>query len=278
MERAGHAQSRQCQQPVRVYRFLRDECGAQFIQFIPIVERRHVDGVPYGDTVTERSITAEQYGQFLVAVFEESGYGAISAKSTCRCSMWRWPTGMANPRDCVSSISKTCGTTLALEHNGDLYSCDHFVEPQHKLGNIHETHMIELVASDQQVKFGHDKFDTLPKYCLECDVRFTCHGGCPKDRFITTPAGEPGLNSVCGLQAILPSHQPAYAVDGAIAAPKSRSVRTHTILCNEESRVAGAPAPRPTATIPAPVAAAGNSSIAMGLRTPNLEGTYLKQQ
>ena len=183
------------EQPVRVYRFLRDECGAHFIQFIPIVERHHVDGVPYGDAVTERSITAEQYGHFLVAVFEEwvrrdIGEVYVQMFDVALANWYGEPAGL-----CV--FSKTCGTALALEHNGDLYSCDHFVEPQHKLGNIHETHMIELVASDQQVKFGRDKFDTLPNYCLECDVRFTCHGGCPKDRFITTPAGEPGLNYLC---------------------------------------------------------------------------------
>ena len=78
-----------------------------------------------------------------------------------------------------------------------MYSCDHFVEPAYKLGNILETEMIELVASPQQRKFGQDKFDTLPQYCLECDVRFACHGGCPKDRFISTPDGEPGLNYLC---------------------------------------------------------------------------------
>jgi uncharacterized protein len=83
---------------------------------------------------------------------------------------------------------------LALEHNRDLYSCDHFVEPAYRLGNIQETHMIELVASDRQRKFGVDKYDTLPRYCLDCRVRFACHGGCPKDRFILTPNGEPGLN------------------------------------------------------------------------------------
>jgi uncharacterized protein len=86
---------------------------------------------------------------------------------------------------------------LALEHNGDLYSCDHFVEPNFLLGNIQEEHMIELVSSDQQVQFGLDKRDTLPKYCLECDVRFACHGECPKNRFIQTPDGENGLNYLC---------------------------------------------------------------------------------
>jgi uncharacterized protein len=94
-------------------------------------------------------------------------------------------------------FAPTCGNALALEHNGDLYSCDHFVEPDYLLGNIKETHMIELVASDQQRKFGQDKMTTLPRYCQECEVRFACHGGCPKNRFIKTPGGEPGLNYLC---------------------------------------------------------------------------------
>jgi uncharacterized protein len=93
--------------------------------------------------------------------------------------------------------SETCGLALALEHTGDVYSCDHFVEPRHKLGNITERHLGELVASPQQRQFGLDKRETLPPYCLECDVRFACHGGCPKDRFISTPAGDPGLNYLC---------------------------------------------------------------------------------
>jgi uncharacterized protein len=84
-----------------------------------------------------------------------------------------------------------------MEHNGDLYSCDHFVEEGYRLGNITETSMAELVASEQQLAFGLAKRDTLPRYCRECDVRFACHGGCPKDRFIETPDGEPGLNYLC---------------------------------------------------------------------------------
>jgi uncharacterized protein len=99
------------------------------------------------------------------------------------------------PGLCVHT--ETCGQALALEHTGDLYSCDHFVEPDYKLGNIAFTHMLELVASPQQRQFGLDKRDTLPRYCLECDVRFACHGGCPKDRFVATPDGEPGLNYLC---------------------------------------------------------------------------------
>jgi uncharacterized protein len=183
------------EQPIKVYRFLRDECGATFIQFIPIVERLHENGVPFGSAVTDRSVTAQQYGQFLIDVFEEWVRRDIAKVyvqmfDVALANWYGEPSGL-----CV--FSKTCGTALALEHNGDLYSCDHFVEPAYRLGNINETHLIELVASDQQLKFGRDKFDTLPKYCLDCPVRFACHGGCPKDRFITTPDGEPGLNYLC---------------------------------------------------------------------------------
>jgi uncharacterized protein len=99
------------------------------------------------------------------------------------------------PGLCVHS--ETCGVALALEHTGDLYSCDHFVEPKFKLGNIKEQHMLELVNSPRQQQFGRDKRDTLPQFCLDCDVRFACHGGCPKDRFIETPSGDPGLNYLC---------------------------------------------------------------------------------
>jgi uncharacterized protein len=181
--------------PLEVYRFLRDECDARFIQFIPIVERLHEHGVPFGNAVTDRSVTARQYGQFLIDVFEEWVRRDIAKVyvqmfDVALANWYGEPSGL-----CV--FSKTCGMALALEHNGDLYSCDHFVEPKHKLGNINQTHMIELIASDQQLKFGRDKFDTLPKYCLNCDVRFACHGACPKDRFITTPDGEPGLNYLC---------------------------------------------------------------------------------
>jgi uncharacterized protein len=94
-------------------------------------------------------------------------------------------------------FAPTCGNAMALEHNGDLYSCDHFVEPKYKLGNIKETSMLELVGSEQQRKFGQDKHDTLPRYCQRCEVRFACNGGCPKDRFINTADGEPGLNYLC---------------------------------------------------------------------------------
>ena len=194
-----------------VYRFLRDECEARFMQFIPIIERvaeATEDGsVPWtswrdrplyvqqGDRVTGRSVTAEQYGRFLIDVFEE-----WVRRDVGEVYVQMFDVALANwvgepPSLCIHS--ETCGLALALEHTGDLYSCDHFVEPAFRLGNIKEHHMLELVASDRQRQFGLDKRDTLPRYCLECDVRFACHGGCPKDRFIDTPDGDPGLNYLC---------------------------------------------------------------------------------
>ena len=206
--------------PLEIYRFFRDVLGAQFMQFIPIVERltpeqaaaSYAIADPWhswrdrplytqaGDVVTERSITAVQYGAFLKTIFDE-----WVRRDVARVYVQMFDVALANwagapPGLCVHS--RTCGLALAVEHNGDLYSCDHFVEPEYYLGNIRQEHLIELVTSDKQQQFGRDKFDTLPRYCRECDVRFACHGGCPKDRFIHTPDGEPGLNYLCtGYQA-----------------------------------------------------------------------------
>jgi uncharacterized protein len=97
----------------------------------------------------------------------------------------------------VCVFSETCGGAVALEHNGDVHSCDHYVEPGYLLGNINDTPLGDLVRSERQVQFGRDKRDTLHQYCRDCEVRFACHGGCPKNRFTTTPDGEPGLNYLC---------------------------------------------------------------------------------
>src|SRR5690606_154129 len=139
-----------------------------------------------------RSVTAEQYGRFLTDIFDE-----WVRRDVGRVYVQMFDVALANWVGAPSGLcvhSRTCGVALAVEHNGDLYSCDHFVEPNYYLGNIKQEHLIELVASEKQVQFGRDKFDTLPAYCRMCDVRFACHGGCPKDRFIHTPDGEPGLN------------------------------------------------------------------------------------
>ncbi|MEY3866559.1 MAG: hypothetical protein RLZZ338_450 [Cyanobacteriota bacterium] len=184
--------------PLEVYRFFRDELGADFIQFIPIIERVNEDGstlVQSGNQVTARSVKPEQFGQFLNSVFDE-----WVRRDVGKVFIQHFDAALANwvgvqPGVCI--FSKTCGNALALEHNGDLYSCDHFVEPDYKLGNIQETPMIELIASERQRQFGYAKFDTLPQYCRNCEVRFACNGGCPKNRFIDTPDGEMGLNYLC---------------------------------------------------------------------------------
>ena len=196
-----------------VYTFLRDALGADFIQFIPIIERATAetlqianngwgDGVvgrplytQDGSLVTERSVTAEQYGSFMVDVFEEwvrrdIGRVFLQLFDTTLAHFYGASGGM-----CVHA--ETCGTLLAIEHNGDLYSCDHYVEPDYLLGNIKERPLLDLIVLSQQTKFGQDKRDTLTRQCLSCDVRFACNGGCPKDRFIESMDGEPGLHYLC---------------------------------------------------------------------------------
>jgi uncharacterized protein len=200
---------------LKVYRFLRDDLCAVFIQFIPIVERVTPEMLPMadsgwgvrakdrplyrqtGDAVTHRSVTGDQYGQFLMDVFEEwarRDVGDVFVQMF-DTALAHW-LGMDQAGLCVHA--KTCGSALALEHNGDLYSCDHYVEPDYLLGSIAEGRaMLDLVTSPAQEAFGNAKLDTLPQYCLDCDVRFACNGGCPKDRFATTPDGDPGLHYLC---------------------------------------------------------------------------------
>lgn len=184
--------------PLEVYRYFRDDLGTRHIQFIPIVERVNSDGrtrFQEGTAVTERSVTAEQWGRFLTAIFDEwvrRDVGTVFVQMF-DAALASWVG--APPSLCI--FAETCGNAVALEHNGDVYSCDHFVEPKHLLGNIAVTPMAELVGSERQRAFGNAKRDTLPRYCRECPVRFACHGECPKNRFILTPDGEPGLNYLC---------------------------------------------------------------------------------
>jgi uncharacterized protein len=181
--------------PLEVYRFLRDEVGTQFIQFIPIVERDNETGFQEGERITPRSVTGEQYGRFLTAIFDEwvhHDVGHVFVQIFDE-ALAAWSGN--RPGLCI--FGETCGTALAMEHNGDVYSCDHYVEPKHKLGNMQFIPLTKLVGSEQQRQFGQAKLDTLPRYCRECEVRFICNGGCPKDRTLTTPDGEPGLNYLC---------------------------------------------------------------------------------
>ncbi len=181
--------------PLEVYRFFRDELIAQYIQFIPIVERENETGFQEGNTVTDRSVRPEQWGRFLVAIFDEWIKGDVGRMFVLNfdAALAGW-LGMAGT---VCVFGPTCGLGVALEHNGDLYSCDHFVEPDHFLGNILETPLIELVSSEKQRRFGMAKRDTLPRYCRACEFLAICNGECPKNRFVMTPDGEAGLNYLC---------------------------------------------------------------------------------
>lgn len=178
-----------------VYRFLRDDLGARYLQLIPIVERDNDTGFQEGDTVTDRSVTAEQWGRFLIEVFDEWARHDVGEVfvTTFDAALAKW-LGVAGGM-CV--FDETCGNALALEHNGDVYSCDHFVEPKYLLGNVLTTQLVELIAKPEQRAFGDTKRDSLPCYCRECPVRFACNGECPKNRFILTPDGEAGLNYLC---------------------------------------------------------------------------------
>ncbi|MDX2344091.1 MAG: SPASM domain-containing protein, partial [Acidimicrobiia bacterium] len=180
---------------LEVYRFLRDGAGAQFMQFIPIVERDNETGFQEGTAVTERSVSGSGYGRFMIEVFEEwvrldVGQVFVQLFDVALAAWVGAPVGL-----CV--FAETCGNALALEHNGDLYSCDHFVEPQHLVGNLADSKLGEMVASPQQRAFGSAKRDTLPDQCRGCEVRFMCNGGCPKNRFTGTADGQPGLNYLC---------------------------------------------------------------------------------
>jgi len=196
---------RNSQHPVEVYRFLK-EIGSGFIQFIPIVERRAASGSSdglvlikpsFGDAaeVTEWSVEPKAYGTFLSRIFDE-----WVKKDVGRVFVQLFDVALESWMGMDASLcvfKKTCGSALAMEHTGDLYSCDHFVYPENKLGNIMETALENLVDSPQQKAFGQAKSESLPRMCRTCEVRFACNGECPKHRFLTTPDGEPGLNYLC---------------------------------------------------------------------------------
>ncbi|HMD29849.1 MAG TPA: anaerobic sulfatase maturase [Steroidobacteraceae bacterium] len=209
-----------------VYRFFRDDLGAKWVQFIPIVERASEETLAIanqgwseqpgrkrllytqtGNLVTQRTVGAEQYGRFLVDIFEEwlrHDVGSVYVQ------LFDVTLEAYFGRHLLCIHAPTCGYGPALEHNGDLYACDHFVEPKFKLGNIHKIHMLELVASPQMRKFGQDKADSLTPQCQRCEVKSLCHGGCPKDRFAVSRDGDSGHNYLCaGLELFFKHTRPA---------------------------------------------------------------------
>jgi uncharacterized protein len=176
--------------PLQVYRFFK-QIDAQYISFLPMVERQ--PDTEYG--VTPLSVPVEAWGDFLCTIFDEwrdQDIGRIKVQIIEEAIRTAF-----NQEHSLCIFRPTCGDIPVIEHNGDFYSCDHFVDTEHLLGNIKETPLVELLESPAQRAFGNEKLDTLPRYCLECEVRPMCNGECPKNRFLKTLDGEPGLNYLC---------------------------------------------------------------------------------
>ena len=207
------------QQPQEVYHFLKG-IGSRFLQFIPLVERTasaemKTAGYDFAapplpgeagnsSVVTPWSVEAEQYGKFLCAIFDEWVRHDVG-----KTFVQLFDVALGNWMGLGSSLcvfAEKCGAALAIEHNGDVFSCDHYVYPRHKLGNVMNQSLGAMVNSPQQLKFGDDKLDSLPKFCRECEVRFACNGECPKHRFIQTPDGEAGLNYLCAAYKMFFNH------------------------------------------------------------------------
>ena len=190
--------------PLEIYEFLK-EIGSKFMQFIPIVERKSLNDASklklvlptYKEeaAVTDWSVEPLQYGKFLMEIFDRWVRNDVGKYfvQIFDVSLGLWH-GLGSSL-CV--FKETCGQALAMEHNGDVYSCDHFVYPENKLGNIMDESLNKIVDSEQQLQFATDKKTKLPQYCIDCDVSFACNGECPKHRFIKTPDGEEGLNYLC---------------------------------------------------------------------------------
>ena len=189
--------------PLEFYRFFKEN-GCQFLQFTPIVERltRHEDGRTLASladkdeiSLSEASVAPEQWGYFLCAIFDEwvrKDVGKIFVE-IFDCTLANWMA--ISPGICA--YSKECGHAGVMEHNGDVYSCDHFVFPEYKLGNIRDHSLIDMLYGEQQQEFSHLKHSSLPRQCKECDMEFACHGECPKNRFMKDKYGDSGLNYLC---------------------------------------------------------------------------------
>ena len=189
--------------PMEFYRFFKEN-GCQFLQFTPIVERltRHEDGRTLASladkdeiSLSEASVAPEQWGYFLCAIFDEwvrKDVGKIFVE-IFDCTLANW-MGIS-PGICA--YSKECGHAGVMEHNGDVYSCDHFVFPEYKLGNIRDHSLIYMLYGEQQQEFSRLKHSSLPRQCKECDMEFACHGECPKNRFMKDKYGDSGLNYLC---------------------------------------------------------------------------------
>ncbi len=176
--------------PAEIYRHFK-KIGARYMTFLPLVDRQ--PDVKSG--VSHLTVPEEAWGDFLCIIFDEwvsQDIGRIKIQIFEEAARTAFGQGHS-----LCIFRPTCGDVPVIEHNGDFFSCDHFVDPEHRLGNIIETPLAQLLESPEQRAFGQAKLNTLPRYCLECEVRSMCHGGCPKNRFIQTPDGEEGLNYLC---------------------------------------------------------------------------------
>jgi uncharacterized protein len=183
----GVVNDRNVDSPLDFYHFFK-QLDARFIQFTPIVETHH-------GALTPWSVPAGKWGDFLIAIFDEwvkQDVGTYFVQYF-DATLANW----MNVQPGVCSLAKTCGHAGVMEFNGDVYACDHYVFPDYKLGNIHTQTLVEMLYSDKQLKFGADKYDSLPAQCLQCEYLFACHGECPKNRIISTSTGEAGLNYLC---------------------------------------------------------------------------------
>jgi len=176
--------------PIQIYRFFK-EINAAYVSFLPMVER----DTETESGINELSVPADAWGHFLCTIFDEwvnQDIGRIKIQIFEEAARTAF-----GQKHSLCIFRPVCGDIPVIEHNGDFYSCDHFVDEAHHLGNIIETHLTDLLESPEQRAFGQAKLETLPQFCRECEVRSMCNGGCPKNRFISTPDGEPGLNFLC---------------------------------------------------------------------------------
>jgi uncharacterized protein len=190
--------------PTAVYRYFK-EIGGRYLQFLPLVEKTEDPRNP----IHSRSVPAAAYGEFLCTIFDEWVRNDIGKVFIQLFDESVRPfVGMEHAL-CI--YRETCGDVPVMEHNGDFYSCDHYVEPEYKIGNIYENTLAEMIEHPAQRDFGQKKWTTLPRYCIECEVRSMCNGGCPKDRLIQTPDGEDGLNYLCaGLKRFFTHSKPYF--------------------------------------------------------------------
>jgi uncharacterized protein len=210
---------------LQVYRFFK-EIGVQYMSFLPIVAR-----TPGSQSEPEPcTVSAEDYGLFLCAIFDEWTKRDIGRRSVQIFEEAIRPLQRSEHSLCI--FRKTCGNVPVVEHNGDVFACDHFVDAAHHLGNILEVPFVQLLESPALRSFGEAKRDALPRYCRQCEVLDMCNGGCPKDRFLQTPEGEPGLNYLCaGFKRFFMHCRPFF--QKVIAAAQARQARTRSVGRND---------------------------------------------